>query len=676
MKLKITDRKQRVTHDFRKKKPENNASAHAVGNVDADSRAEGVSGSDSRARENRKDRDHTDNTGRNRTDSAGRNRTDSAGRERKGGVARNENGAENRERNGHAKENRTDSAVGSAKNARSGRGGRGGKPFLRIIPLGGLNEIGKNMTAFEYGDSIMIVDCGMSFPEDEMFGIDVVIPDFGYIEDNFHKVKGLVITHGHEDHIGGVPYLLKRVNIPVYATGLALGLIKSKLDEHGLKAKLKRIEAGHKLTLGDFKVEAIHMTHSIADSLSFAIHTPLGVVYHSGDFKVDYTPVGNFPIDLPRLAELGGKGVLLMLSDSTNANRQGHTKSEKHLNTIMENIFRDATGRIIVATFASNVHRIQTIIDTAVKFRRKVALSGRSMDKIMNLAMEMGYVNMPKDVLVDLQDARKIPDKKLVIVTTGSQGEPMSALTRMAMGEHRQISIREGDRIILSSTPIPGNEKTVSNIVNLLLARGADVTYSEIADIHVSGHACEDELKLLFSLIRPKYFMPVHGEVRHLYRHADIAKEMGIDSKDIFILENGNVLELREGKVEISKERVDAEPVFVDGLGVGDIGTMVLRDRKLLSESGLIVVVAGIDRDKGKIVSGPDILTRGFVYVRDNEALIAELRGVASDKFEGLRRAGTRAHSAIKKEITSELKRYIYKKTGRSPVILPILMDD
>ncbi|MDR1042862.1 MAG: ribonuclease J, partial [Clostridiales Family XIII bacterium] len=484
--------------------------------------------------------------------------------------------------NGHHNENagngngRYHEDADSRKNEQTARRRRQNKgPVLRVIPLGGLNEIGKNMTAFEYGESIIIVDCGMSFPEDEMFGIDVVIPDFSYIEENRHRVKGLVITHGHEDHIGGVPYLLKRVDMPVYATGLALGLIKSKLDEHGLKAKLKRIEAGHKLTLGDFKVEAIHMTHSIADSLSFAIHTPLGVVYHSGDFKVDYTPVGNFPIDLPRLAEIGGKGVLLMLSDSTNANRQGHTKSERHLSTIMEDIFRDTDKRIIVATFASNVHRIQTIIDTAVKFRRKVALSGRSMDKILNLAIEMGYVHIPKGVLVDLNETQKISDKKLVIITTGSQGEPMSALVRMAMGTHRQISIRKGDKIILSSTPIPGNEKTVSNIVNLLLAKGADVTYSDIADIHVSGHACEDELKLLLSLIRPKYFMPVHGEVRHLYRHAAIAGELGIPEKNIFILENGNILEVREPKPEISKEKVDADPVFVDGLGVGDISTIV-----------------------------------------------------------------------------------------------------
>jgi ribonuclease J len=531
------------------------------------------------------------------------------------------------------------------------------------------------MTAFEYGESILIVDCGMSFPEDEMFGIDVVIPDFSYIEENRRKIKGLIITHGHEDHIGGVPYLLKRVDVPVYATGLALGLIKSKLDEHGIKAKLKRIEAGHKLTLGDFKVEAIHMTHSIADSLSFAIHTPLGVVYHSGDFKVDYTPVGNFPIDLPRLAEIGGKGVLLMLSDSTNANRQGHTKSERHLSTIMENIFRDTDKRIIVATFASNVHRIQTIIDTAVKFRRKVALSGRSMDKILNLAIDMGYVKIPQGVLVDLNETQKISDKKLVIITTGSQGEPMSALVRMATGTHRQISIRKGDKIILSSTPIPGNEKTVSNIVNLLLAKGADVTYSDIADIHVSGHACEDELKLLLSLIRPKYFMPVHGEVRHLYRHAAIAAEMGVSEKNIFILENGNILEVRDPKPEISKEKIDADPVFVDGLGVGDISTIVLRDRKLLSESGLIIVVATINPSTGKVKSGPDILTRGFIYVRENEDMIDELRGVVSDKFKELGRSGTRGHAAIKKEITTELKRYIYKKTGRSPVILPILMD-
>ncbi|MDR3225722.1 MAG: ribonuclease J [Clostridiales Family XIII bacterium] len=546
---------------------------------------------------------------------------------------------------------------------------------MRVIPLGGLNEIGKNMTAFEYGESIIIIDCGMSFPEDEMYGIDVVIPDFEYIEKNIHKVKGLVITHGHEDHIGGVPYLLKRVSVPVYATGLALGLIKSKLDEHKLKAKLKRIEAGHKLTLGDFKIEAIHMTHSIADSLAFAIYTPLGVVFHSGDFKVDYTPVGNFPIDLPRLAELGGKGVLLMLSDSTNANRKGHSNSERHLNTIMENIFRDTDRRILIATFASNVHRVQTIIDTAVKFRRKVALSGRSMDKILNLAIEMGYVKIPKDVLVDLNDTKKIPDKKLVIITTGSQGEPMSALARMATGDHRQIQIRKGDRIILSSTPIPGNEKSVSNIVNRLLAMGADVTYSEIADIHVSGHACEEELKLLFSLIRPKYFMPVHGEVRHLYRHAAIAEEMGIQNKNIFILENGNVLEVRQDKVEITDEKIDIEPVFVDGLGVGDISEIVLRDRKLLSESGLIIVVVTIDPSTGKVLSGPDILSRGFTYVRENEELIDELRGVASAKLKDLKSAGTHGHSAIKKEITNELRRYIYKKTGRSPMILPILMD-
>jgi ribonuclease J len=654
MKLKISDRKQRVTHDFRKKKPENIAEA----------RAEGKGDDSPRGRESRKRREGADRAERNRDADAGRTGNDRTRGSGTGGA----NGAGKEEARG----SRTENPAGRRSGARAGRAE---KPFLKVIPLGGLNEIGKNMTAFEYGDSIIIVDCGMSFPEDEMFGIDVVIPDFAYIEQNSHKIKGLVITHGHEDHIGGVPYLLKRVDLPVYATGLALGLFKSKLDEHGIKAKLKRIEAGHKLTLGDFKVEAIHMTHSIADSLSFAIHTPLGVVYHSGDFKVDYTPVGNFPIDLPRLAEIGGKGVLLMLSDSTNANRQGHTKSEKYLNTIMENIFRDSEGRIIVATFASNVHRVQTIIDTAVKFRRKVALSGRSMDKIMNLAMEMGYVNMPKDVLVDLNDTQKIPDKKLVIVTTGSQGEPMSALTRMAMGEHRQIAIRKGDRIILSSTPIPGNEKTVSNIVNLLLAKGADVTYSEIADIHVSGHACEDELKLLLSLIRPKYFMPVHGEVRHLYRHADIAKEMGIDGKDIFILENGSVLEVREDRIGIAKERVEADPVFVDGLGVGDIGAIVLRDRKLLSESGLIIVVATTDPGTGYLVSGPDILTRGFVYVRENEDLIDELRSVASDKFAELKRARVRGHAAIKKEITLALRQYIYKKTGRNPVILPILMD-
>jgi ribonuclease J len=532
------------------------------------------------------------------------------------------------------------------------------------------------MTAFEYGDSILIVDCGMSFPDEEMFGVDVVIPDFDYIEKNKKKVRGLVITHGHEDHIGGVPYLLKRVSVPVYGTGLSLGLIGSKLTEHGIKGDMRRINAGQKLTVGPFKIETVHATHSIADAICLAITTPIGVIFHTGDFKIDYTPVDGEHFDLQKLAEIGSRGVLLLMSDSTNAVRKGYTASEQHLNTIMENIFSDTKSRILIATFASNIHRIQTIINTAAKFDRKVALSGRSMLKILDLSMDMGYVKIKKNQLVDIKEIKNIPDNKLVIITTGSQGEPMSALARMASNDHREVSIKRGDKIVLSSSPIPGNEKSVSNIVNRLLEKEAEVIYSDIADIHVSGHACEEELKLMLSLIKPKYFMPVHGEVRHLRRHAEIAESLGWPSKHIFMLKNGDALDITgPDKLKVMRDQVEAEPVFVDGLGVGDISSLVLRDRKLLSESGLIIVMATIDSANGRILSGPDIVSRGFVYVKDNEDLMEDVRNVAYDKLYKLERDGVTDYNALKTAVKEELRRYIFRKTKRSPVILPILME-
>jgi ribonuclease J len=549
------------------------------------------------------------------------------------------------------------------------------KNELRIIPLGGLNEIGKNITAFEWRDDIIIVDCGMSFPEDEMFGIDVVIPDFDYLEKNSNRIRGLLVTHGHEDHIGAIPYLLKKVNAPIYATRLTIGLIESKLAEHGLRANISQINAGQKLKIGVFGIEAIRMTHSIADSLAFAIGTPVGTIFHTGDFKIDYTPVDGDPMDFQKLAEIGAKGVLLMLSDSTNAIRKGYTKSERHLNAVMDGIFRDTKSRIIVATFASNVHRIQTIINTAVRYGRKVTLSGRSMLKVLDLAMEMGYIHIPKNVLIDIDAIGKIPDDKLVIITTGSQGEPMSALTRMAAGDHRAVSIKRGDKIILSSSPIPGNEKTVSNIVNLLLERGADVVYSDIADIHVSGHACREELKIMLSLIRPKFFMPVHGEYRHLNEHALLAERLGTPKGNVFILENGSVLATDGKTMRITGEKVEAEPVFVDGLGVGDIGTIVLRDRKLLSESGLIIVIATLDSTTGRVISGPEIISRGFIYVRDNEDIIEDLRRIAANTLYEMEGKKKPDHTAMKNSVRDALKRSIFERTRRNPVILTLFMD-
>ncbi len=546
---------------------------------------------------------------------------------------------------------------------------------LKIIPIGGMNEIGKNLTVLEYQDDIMIIDCGLSFPDDDMYGVDIVIPDFSYLIKNKRKIRGVVITHGHEDHIGAIPYLLKVLNVPIYATRLPMGLIESKLVEHNIKARKHTFKAGDKLRLGRFKVETIRTTHSIVDAVCLSIETPVGRVFHTGDFKVDYTPIDGEPMDFAKLAEIGSKGVMLMMADSTNATRPGYTASEKTVGLALENIFRRSQTRIIISTFSSNVNRVQRIVDVAVQFGRKVTFSGRSMEKVAELAQQMGYLKIPAGSLVDLKNTRNLPDKEVVIITTGSQGEPMAALSRIANSDHRGIQLRKGDMIILSSSPIPGNEKTVSNIVNKFFELGAEVIYSDIAETHVSGHACQEELKLMHALIRPKFFMPVHGEYRHLKAHAALAEDQGMKPEDIFILNNGHILQTDGKQMSISKEVVPAEAVMVDGLGVGDVGSVVLNDRKMLSESGLIIVVATMDKRTRMMVSGPDIISRGFIYVRDNEDLIAEARQIVSkslEQFDGKKR---KDWAEMKSAVRDDLKKFIYSKTKRNPVILPIFME-
>ncbi len=549
-------------------------------------------------------------------------------------------------------------------------------PRVRIIPLGGLGEIGKNMTAIEYENEILLIDCGLSFPDDDMFGIDKVIPDFDYLINTDKKIKGLIITHGHEDHIGAVPYLLKELNIPVYGLRFPIGLIENKLKEFGIKGSFHYIEAGTEFRVGrHFTIEPIRITHSIADSVCYSIKTPAGRIFHTGDFKIDYTPVDGNPIDFARLAQIGMEGVLLMMADSTNVVRPGYAKSERVVGETLEGIFRETNKRIIIATFSSNVHRIQKIIDIALKCRRKVAVSGRSMETVVELARELGYIRIPDSKLIDLNKAANIPDKELVILTTGSQGEPMSALARMASNEHKNINIRSNDMVILSSTPVPGNELTVANVVNKLVEKGAEVIYSDIAETHVSGHACREELKLMHSLIRPKYFMPVHGEARHLKKHAELAQALGMPKENIFILNNGDCLQINSKTATKIENLAAADGIFVDGLGVGDVGNIVLRDRRLLSESGLIIVVATIDKNERMIVSGPDIISRGFVYVRENEDLIdAACERAESIIIDCLSR-NMKDWNGIKTAVRDGLRKYIYGKTGRSPIILPIFME-
>lgn len=547
---------------------------------------------------------------------------------------------------------------------------------IKIVPLGGLLEIGKNMTALEFENEILIIDCGLSFPDDDMFGIDKVIPDFSYLRENSKKIKGLVITHGHEDHIGAVPYLIKELNIPIYGTRFPLGLIENKLKEHGLKAVMHTVAAGETFKVGkNFSIEALRITHSIADSICLSITTPAGRIFHTGDFKIDYTPVDGDPIDFARLAQIGSEGVLLMMADSTNVLRQGYTSSERVVGRTLENIFRSSENRIIIATFSSNVHRIQKIIDLARVCNRKVAISGRSMVNVVDLATEMGYIKVPANTIVDLNKAKNIPDKELVVITTGSQGEPMSALARMASSEHKAVKIKPGDRVILSSTPVPGNELTVANVVNQLLEKGAEVIYSDIADIHVSGHACQEELKLMHSLIRPKFFMPVHGEYRHLRTHAELAHSLGMSLENIFLLENGDCLTVSQKKAVKTEKVAEAEGIMVDGLGVGDVGNIVLRDRRLLSESGLIILVAAIDKGSNIIASGPDIISRGFVYVRENEDLIDEACSMAEDILQECLDKEMKDWNGMKTAVREGLRKFIYNKTKRSPVILPIFLE-
>lgn len=551
---------------------------------------------------------------------------------------------------------------------------RSGKS-LKVIPIGGLSEIGKNMTVLEYGNDIMIVDCGMTFPEDEQFGIDIVISDYTYIEENAHKIRGLILTHGHEDHIGGIPYLLKKLDVPIWGTRFTLGLVENRLKEHNLKARLNRIAPGDTVKLGCFTIDTIRTTHSIADAICLAIDTPAGLIFHTGDFKIDYTPVDGDPIDLQKFAEIGKRGVTLMLADSTNAERPGFTKSEKLVGETLDGIFRDHETRIIVATFSSNVHRVQKIVDAAVKYNRKVAISGRSMVNNVKLATELKYLKIPDGVLVDLNKTKSYKNDELVIVTTGSQGEPLSALSRMASKEHRAVQIKQGDVVILSSTPVPGNETSVSNVVNKLFEQGAKVIYSDIADIHVSGHACVEELKLIHSLIRPKYFIPVHGEYRHLYRHAQLAENLGMNRDNIFIMANGDCLIIDKNKAEHIKDVVPAEAVLVDGLGVGDVGNIVLKDRRMLSEAGLIVVAASLDRATGEVVSGPEIVSRGFVYVRESEDLIGEARELAATILAKPSGGNRKDWNARKTAVRDGLKTFIYEKTKRNPIILTIFLE-
>ena len=547
---------------------------------------------------------------------------------------------------------------------------------VKIIPLGGLHEIGKNMTAIEFEDEILIIDCGLSFPDDDMFGIDKVIPDFSYLKYNSSKIRGLVITHGHEDHIGAVPYLIKELNVPIYGTRLPLGLIENKLKEHNLKARMNTVTAGETFKIGKhFTIEALRITHSIADSICLAINTPAGCIFHTGDFKIDYTPVDGDPIDFARLAQIGSQGVLLMMADSTNVLRPGYTQSERVVGKTLENIFRSAERRIIIATFSSNVHRIQKIIDIARLCNRKVAISGRSMVNVVDLAVDLGYIKIPANTLVDINKTKNIPDKELVVITTGSQGEPMSALARMASNDHKSINIKRSDMVILSSTPVPGNELTVSNVVNQLIQKGAEVIYSDIADIHVSGHACREELKLMHSLIRPKYFMPVHGEYRHLSTHAELAHTLGMPMENIFLLSNGDCLTVYQKEAYKTEAVAEAEGIMVDGLGVGDVGNIVLRDRRLLSESGLIILVAAIDKYSNTIASGPDIISRGFVYVRENEDLIDEACRRAEEILEDCMEKNMKDWNGMKTAVRDGLSRFIYAKTQRSPVILPIFLE-
>ena len=559
---------------------------------------------------------------------------------------------------------------------RSEKSSKSLKP-IKIIPLGGLGEIGKNITLYEYDGDMFLVDCGMSFPDEDTPGVDIVIPDFTYVLENKDKIKGLVVTHGHEDHIGAIPYLLRNFNLPIYATRLTMGLIEGKLKEHKLLsgAKLNVVSPGEKVTLGKFTVEFIHVNHSIPDAVGFAITCNAGTVVQTGDFKIDTTPIDDYVIDIARFAELGKKGVLALLSDSTNAERPGFTPSEKLVGESFSNLFKKAEGhRIIVATFSSNIHRIQQIIDEAARCDRKVVISGRSMQNVVNVAAELGYLKVPDGILVELEALRNYKPDELVIITTGSQGEPLSALHRIAFSEHRQIELIPGDVIIISATPIPGNEKLVGKVINELMRRGANVVYEKMYDVHVSGHACQEELKLMMSIVKPKYFIPVHGEQKHLYKHSVLAGNMGIPKDNIIIPINGEVIELTKRSIKYT-QTVTAGRVLVDGFGVGDVGSIVLRDRKHLAEDGIIVVNVAIDSVTREVVSGPDVVSRGFVYVKESEELMNELNEVVCDVLEKCYVTNVRDWNAIKTKIKDSVAKFLFSRTHRSPMILPVIME-
>ena len=546
---------------------------------------------------------------------------------------------------------------------------------LNIIPLGGLGEIGKNMTAFRYGNDIILIDAGLMFPEDDMLGIDLVIPDITYLVENQDKLKGIFLTHGHEDHIGALPFILKQLDVPVYGTALTLGILEGRLEEAGVStANLNVIKSGDRVRAGVFKLEFMRVNHSIPDAIGMAIHTPVGLIVHTGDFKIDQTPVDGQVMELNRFAEYGDRGVLLMMADSTNAERPGYTQSEKFVGETFDNEFRHARHRIIVATFSSNVHRIQQICDTAVKFRRKVAVMGRSMVNVVNISLKLDYLKVPEGLLIDIDDIRNYSNDQIVVICTGSQGEPMSALTRMSMGENRKVQIVPGDTVIISAAPIPGNEKMVSNTINHLYMLGAEVVYEKANGVHVSGHASQEELKLMHHLVRPKFFMPVHGEYRHLVKHARLAESLGMDPKNIMIAQNGSVVELSRDKICING-KVMAGKVLIDGLGVGDVGNIVLRDRRQLSQDGIMIVVVGVESATNQIVSGPDIVSRGFVYVREAEDLMVEAKGRVQDALDKCEERNHTEWSTLKVAIRDSLGRFLFEKTRRRPMIIPIIME-
>lgn len=546
---------------------------------------------------------------------------------------------------------------------------------LQIVPLGGLGEIGKNMTAIRYQDSIVVIDAGLMFPEDELLGIDVVIPDITYLLENREKVKAILLTHGHEDHVGALPYVLKEINVPVYGSKLTLGIVEGKLREHNLSnVELNVVRPRDKVKIGPFAAEFFRVSHSIPDAMGIALHSPLGIIFHSGDIKLDQTPVDGQVVDFRKMAELGEKGVLVMFGDSTNADKPGFTMSEKVVGNTFNEVFGKCDGRIIVTTFASNIHRIQQVISTADKYNRKVAVVGRSMINNVKIASQLGYVNLPEGILIDMEEINNYPPEKITIITTGSQGEPMSALTRMATADHRWVAIQQGDTVIISATPIPGNEKLVAKTVDLLFKQGAEVIYERGMGVHVSGHASQEELKILLNLIKPKYFIPVHGEFRHLMKHAKLAESLGIPRSRIFVAENGQVIEVGKKKASISG-RVTAGKVLVDGLGVGDVGNIVLRDRKQLSQDGIMIVVVTIDKNGGGVVAGPDIVTRGFVYVRESEQLIENAKAKVQEALDICTKKNVTEWAVIKSQVRDKLGKHLYEKTGRRPMILPIIME-